>query len=189
MANKALSTKHQVQFFMVPEISHRCPSCGASVRNRDALFCPECGKPLSAKPKTLEASDSPDSSTRSEAGEIVEAPPASSANEAPAPARTESIEAATTPSAATGTKDDSSVPATHRRGDKTRERLHRASEVARGVGRGVIEEPAKRVEKIRQASTVVIEEASYDPSLRFVLVALGLFVVFVVLLVLSKVMG
>ena len=38
-------------------------------------------------------------------------------------------------------------------------------------------------------STVVIEEATYDPSLRFVLVALGLFVVFVVLLVLSKVMG
>ena len=55
--------------------------------------------------------------------------------------------------------------------------------------RGVIEEPAKRVGQIRQASTVVIEEASYDPSLRFVLVALGLFVLFVVLLVLSKVMG
>ena len=86
-------------------------------------------------------------------------------------------------------KDDSSVPPAHRRGEKTRERLHRASEVARGVGRGVIEEPVKRVEKIRQASTVVIEEASYDPSLRFVLVALGLFVVFVILLVLSKVMG
>ena len=53
----------------------------------------------------------------------------------------------------------------------------------------MIEEPAKRVEKIRHASTHVIEEASYDPSLRFVLVALGLFVVFVILLVLSKVMG
>ncbi|MFZ0747850.1 MAG: zinc-ribbon domain-containing protein [Pyrinomonadaceae bacterium] len=174
---------------MVPEISHRCPSCGASVRDRGALFCPECGKPLSAKPKAREASDSPDSSTKPEAGEIVEVPPASSVNEAPAPAATESVEAATTSSAATDMKDDLSVPPAHRRGEKTRERLHRASEVARGVGRGVIEEPAKRVEKIRQASTVVIEEASYDPSLRFVLVALGLFVVFVVLLVLSKVMG
>lgn len=170
---------------MVPEISHRCPSCGASVRDRGALFCPECGKPLSGKPKAGEASESPDSSTKPEAGEIVEVSPASSVNEPPAPARTESIEAAATSSAATDMKDDSSVPPTHRRGEKTRERLHRASEVARGV----IEEPAKRVEKIRQASTVVIEEASYDPSLRFVLVALGLFVVFVVLLVLSKVMG
>jgi len=77
------------------------------------------------------------------------------------------------------------VEAPHRRGEKARERLHRASEVARGV----IEQPAKRVEKIRQVSSVVIEEASYDPSLRFVLVALGLFVLFIILLVLSKVMG
>lgn len=174
---------------MTPEISHRCPSCGVSVRDRDALFCPECGKPLSAKPKTTEASDPPDSSTQPEAGEIVEVSPASSVNEAPSPPGTESIQAATTSSAATDVKDDPSVPPAHRRGEKTRERLHRASEVARGVGRGVIEEPVKRVEKIRQASTVVIEEASYDPSLRFVLVALGLFVVFIVLLVLSKVMG
>lgn len=73
--------------------------------------------------------------------------------------------------------------------DKTRETLHRASAVASAAARGVIEEPVKRVERIRHASTHVIEEASYDPSLRFVLVALGLFVVFLILLVLSKVMG
>ena len=171
---------------MTPEISHRCPSCGVSVRDRDALFCPECGKPLSAKPKTTEAGDSPDSSTKPEAGEIVEVSRASSVDEAPA------VNDPTAPANATAAvnpQDDANAQPAHRRGEKTRERLHRASEVARGVGRGVIEEPAKRVEKIRQASTVVIEEASYDPSLRFVLVALGLFVVFVVLLVLSKVMG
>lgn len=184
---------------MVPEISHRCPSCGASVRDGDALFCPECGKPLSAKPK---ASDSSDTSIKAEAGEIVEvsrassAYDASSADEASMPAISEPPEpdAAAPLEAASATpvanpKDDVSSQPAHRRGEKTRERLHRASEVARGVGRGVIEEPAKRVEKIRHASNVVIEEASYDPSLRFVLVALGLFVVFVVLLVLSKVMG
>jgi hypothetical protein len=45
------------------------------------------------------------------------------------------------------------------------------------------------VEKIHQVSSVMLEEAHYDPSLRFVLVALGLFVLFVILLVLSKVMG
>lgn len=180
---------------MVPEISNRCPSCGASVRDRDALFCPECGKPLSAKPKTTQAGDSPDTLRKPEAGEIVEVSRASSEDEAPAindptePDTAEPIEAATATSAEATTKGDVNSQPAHRRGEKTRERLHRASEVARGVGRGVIEEPAKRVEKIRQASTVVIEEASYDPSLRFVLVALGLFVVFVVLLVLSKVMG
>ncbi len=47
----------------------------------------------------------------------------------------------------------------------------------------------KRVEKIHHVSSAMIEEAHYDPSLRFVLVALGLFLVFVVLLILSKVMG
>jgi len=172
---------------MTPEISHRCPSCGATVRDHDALFCPECGKPLSAKPKTPEASDSADTSMKPEVGEIVEVSRASSVDEAPA------INGPTEPpnavAAAVNTQDEASAQPAHRRGDKTRERLHRASDIARGVGRGVIEEPAKRVEKIRQASTVVIEEASYDPSLRFVLVALGLFVLFVVLLVLSKVMG
>ena len=182
--------------FMQPEISHRCPSCGASVRDRAALFCPECGKPLSAKPKRTESSNSPDASMKPEAGEIVEVSRAASGDEASmatvseptAPDTAEPPEAATaTPAVAT--KDDVSSQSAHRRGDKTRERLHRASDIARGVGRGVIEEPAKRVEKIRQASTVVIEEASYDPSLRFVLVALGLFVVFIILLVLSKVMG
>ena len=188
---------------MVPEISHRCPSCGVAVRDRDALFCPECGTSLSAKPKTTEASDSPDTLRKPEAGEIVEVSRASSAGDASSvdeasvstisepsePDTAEPLEAATATAAAVNTQDDASAQPAHRRGEKTRERLHRASDIARGVGRGVIEEPAKRVEKIRQASTVVIEEASYDPSLRFVLVALGLFVLFVVLLVLSKVMG
>ena len=33
---------------MVPEISHRCSACGASIRDfgERALFCPECGQPL-----------------------------------------------------------------------------------------------------------------------------------------------
>lgn len=171
---------------MLPEISHRCPSCGAATRDSDALFCAECGKPLSAKPKERAAGDSPDSSTKTEPGEIVVAGPASPGDEATTPPVKEPTESAT---AAASARDDTSTPPGHRRGEKTRERLHRASEVARGVTRGVIEEPAKRVEKIRQASTVVIEEASYDPSLRFVLVALVLFIVFLVLLVLSKVMG
>ena len=65
------------------------------------------------------------------------------------------------------------------------EKLQRASMAARDA----LEENVKRVEKIRQVSSVVLEEASYDPSLRFVLVAAALFVLFVVLLVLSKVMG
>src|SRR6185503_4663647 len=184
---------------MTPEISHRCPSCGAAVREADALFCHECGRPVSLKIKNSEAA---------EAGEVsatakVDEPPAEAAEADPIESpQTEPTPDSEAPTAVPnvdrelGAKakvpakvNDSEAPPAARRGDKTRERLHRAGEVARGVTRGVIEEPAKRVEKIRHVSTVVIEEASYDPSLRFVLVALGLFVVSIVLLVLSKVMG
>jgi len=69
--------------------------------------------------------------------------------------------------------------------ERTRAGLQRASSVARGA----FEDNVKRVEKIHHVSTTMIEEAHYDSSLRFVLVAFGLFVIFVVLLVLSKVMG
>jgi hypothetical protein len=84
-------------------------------------------------------------------------------------------------------KSDQSTEAGARPGtrERTRERLHRASSVARGA----LEDNVKRVEKLHDFSTAMLEEATYDPSLRFVLVALGLFVVFVILLILSKVMG
>ena len=157
---------------MHPEISHRCPSCGAAVRERDALFCPECGKALKDPPATA----------ASEPNKIVEnaatAAPESETPKISAPSQV-------------GTSQVEITPSNHpqRIAEKTRETLHRASVVASAAARGVIEEPVKRVERIRHASTHVIEEASYDPSLRFVLVALGLFVVFLILLVLSKVMG
>ena len=43
------------------------------------------------------------------------------------------------------------------------------------------------VEKLRKASTVVISSANYDPSARFILIAAILFIVFLVILILSKV--
>jgi predicted RNA-binding Zn-ribbon protein involved in translation (DUF1610 family) len=46
-----------------------------------------------------------------------------------------------------------------------------------------------RVEKIRHVSSIVIDQAAYDPSLRFLLVAVVLFVLFIVLVILSKVIG
>jgi uncharacterized OB-fold protein len=191
-ATSAVKSKYEAQstkysFFMVPEISHRCPSCGASVRDRDALFCPECGKPLSEKSSEPKPSEAVESLTTSPEPEEDEAPGLTPDAEVDEPSS--SVPPAIAETSAASVNTDEPVAAVHRRGEKTRERLHRASDIARGVGRGVIEEPAKRVEKIRHASNVVIEEASYDPSLRFVLVALGLFVVFVILLILSKVMG
>jgi hypothetical protein len=138
------------------------------VREREALFCPECGAALKDTSPAPAAAE-PDGIVQNEitATDEPAKPPVSE------PAKVEATTAG--PS--------------HRIAGKTRETLHRASAVASAAARGVIEEPVKRVEKIRHASTHVIEEASYDPSLRFVLVALGLFVVFLILLVLSKVMG
>ena len=52
-----------------------------------------------------------------------------------------------------------------------------------------ISEHSSRLEKIKHVSSVMIDQAAYDPSLRFLLVAAALFVVFIVVLILSKVIG
>ena len=58
---------------------------------------------------------------------------------------------------------------------------------ARPPARELIDEDGlNRVERFRQMSTAVIDEAAYDPSLRFLLVAAVLFVLFLVLLLLSE---
>jgi uncharacterized OB-fold protein len=46
-----------------------------------------------------------------------------------------------------------------------------------------------RVERFRKVSSVVIDQAAYDPSLRFLLVAAVFFILFIVLLIVSKVIG
>jgi hypothetical protein len=142
----------------MPEISHRCSSCGASVRE-PAMFCPDCGKPLS-KPA---GQPEPQIVAEASAPEIVKAPADKSVAKI---SQTEPVSKA-------GTYE------------KAREGLHRASTATRGA----LADNVKRVDKIRHVSSVVLEEATYDPSLRFVLVALAIFVVFLVLLLLSKVMG
>jgi predicted nucleic acid-binding Zn-ribbon protein len=144
---------------MQPEISHRCASCGASMRE-PAMFCPDCGKPLSQP-----------------AGKPEPQP----ATEAPAPA------VANVTAKDTGQKLDPPADPVSKAGTygKARDSLHRASTATREA----LADNVKRVERIRHVSSVVLGEATYDPSLRFVLVALGIFVVFLVLLLLSKVMG
>ena len=46
-----------------------------------------------------------------------------------------------------------------------------------------------QVEKLRHVSSVVIDQAAYDPSLRFLLVAAAMFLRVLVLLIMSKVIG
>ena len=47
----------------------------------------------------------------------------------------------------------------------------------------------QRGQKLREMSSVVLDEASYDPSLRFVLVAAALFILFLVIVLLNKFIG
>jgi predicted RNA-binding Zn-ribbon protein involved in translation (DUF1610 family) len=182
---------------MLPEISRRCSSCGASIREPDALFCPECGQVLTNKTETTQpetASVSPgDDHYDGRLGRYQETVERSGADQtAPvaSPSLQEGKPAVTATAASSETKavtSDAGQPIVYTgpKHEKTRERLHRASSMARGV----IGDEVKRVERIRHVSSAMIEGATYDPSLRFVLVALGIFIVFVILLVLSKVMG
>jgi hypothetical protein len=208
---------------MQPEISHRCVSCGAALRE-PAMFCPECGKPLAVAAETSPAAapdsiaetpgpNGPDPSTTTDE-QVESAPPVTeaavvpaedaavnsegprgslteSAGNAPGPAREmshEFEESEPDPKSNELEKDDSDVESKAGARGKTRERLHRAGSAASSVARHALDDNVKRVEKIHHVSTAMFEEATYDPSLRFVLVALGLFLVFVILLVLSKVM-
>ena len=192
---------------MQPEISHRCESCGVSIREQ-AMFCPECGQALTQpsantkphrdeeKPKPADMSREMLLETANAATDIfntadkpsaiapLETPNVSTGHQpgtAVEPAKTEAGGPAMNPSAAAVSK--------HGTYEKARDRMHRASTATRGALADNVKRVDKSVDKIRHVSTAMFEEASYDPSLRFVLVALGLFVVFLVLLLLSKVMG
>jgi hypothetical protein len=164
---------------MQPEISTRCSSCGAAVR-APAIFCPECGKPMTPASRPAE----PPAAAEIPVPALTPATQAEQAQSTPETARL-SGPAADGETTANKTDKPAEPAPPHGARERTRERLQRASSVARGA----LEDNVKRVEKIHHVSTAMIEEAHYDSSLRFVLVALGLFVVFIILLVLSKVMG
>ena len=123
-----------------PEIARRCTACGISVRE-SAVFCPQCGNPISQATTVTAVSDT-----------IIDTAPTEALK--PDLAATQPLSAVVPPSP-------------------------KASED--GV--------RARVEKFRKVSSVMIDQAAYDPSLRFLLVAAALFLLFLVLLIFSKVIG
>jgi hypothetical protein len=60
---------------------------------------------------------------------------------------------------------------------------------AASVGASMGENLRPRVEKLREASTVVFDEASDDPGLRFVIIAALLFLLFLFILLFSYILG
>jgi hypothetical protein len=153
-----------------PEIDRRCVVCGASVRPT-ALFCPQCGQPISKQTDSTDGGKTPDLSETQplravpEVGETL-------------PLRTIQDLSETQPLTALPPAVVSTTPVQNKPKPK-RPTVARLAE----------EDPKGPVGRLRKASSVVIDQAAYDPSIRFLLVAAVLFLLFVVLLVLSKVMG
>jgi len=171
-----------------PEIARRCPVCGASIREA-AFFCPQCGEELAQqKPEespTTSVITTPltELSPAQDETKPEDQPPPSEAEEPaamtgaskPTPDATKPIQETTT----------SKTPPGKAPAGKVRNKIQRATTLARDVEGDVLH----RVQKVRQISSVVLDEAGYDPSLRFVLVAAALFLLFLLVLVLNKLIG
>jgi len=163
-----------------PEIARRCPVCGASIREA-AAFCPQCGAELAQR--NLEEKPTTSVTTTplvnlSTSGD--EADPEGHRAE-PDEDKPEPIEGAAAPTQRTPAgKVPGKAPA-----GKVRNKIQRATTLAKDVEGDVIH----RVQKVRQISSVVLDEAGYDPSLRFVLVAAALFLLFLLVLLLNKLIG
>ena len=184
---------------MEPEISRRCPACGAAVRLR-STFCPNCGRPTSnvAAVNTSAVTEAPpgrEPEEEDESANFVNSPDAVSAPPPPL---------------AVVDEPDSGSPGerAHLADGETDQRrarvvtfieqgaspggavARRKRQRVRTAAREAVEENLlPRVEKLRQASNVVLDEAAYDPSLRFILIALALFVIFLLILFASKILG
>ena len=165
-----------------PEIARRCPQCGASIRER-AFFCPQCGRPLLQNEE-----DEPEALSAVRASEVDASEQArATTNKAKTDSSSDLDDEPGTHSSERGVHgSERGVQGSERGAHPTRDRIHRATTRARDV---IEEDVMPSVQRIRKISTEVLDEAAYDPSLRFVLIAGALFLLFLLLLLLSKWVG
>jgi predicted RNA-binding Zn-ribbon protein involved in translation (DUF1610 family) len=188
-----------------PEIARRCPSCGASIRDL-AIFCPQCGKQLSQqKAETVQSSTSVVTAPLVDVPS-ADVPSAKDSSNASEPTRGTvqsggAVQSGKEPFETISEKrkdpklrdpnlkniaGQTQKPADGRAAaGASRARIHRATTLARDVEGDVIH----RVQKLRDISTVVLDEAAYDPSLRFLLVAAFMFLIFLAIVLLNKFIG
>ena len=196
-----------------PEIDRRCSTCGATVRQQ-AAFCPQCGQMLERRDSPQEAEeidqtediDQGDGVRANEDGQGAANEPAIKApivdwpeetegtvtesshatlHDDPNSYKTQPLIAST--SLSNATVADLQETNFRRPGDAPprTEATPRSDSRPRSKENQVL----ARVDKIRKVSSVMIDQAAYDPSLRFLLVAGALFVVFLILMIWSKVLG
>jgi hypothetical protein len=165
--------KSEIPTMLEPEIARRCLSCGVSIRVR-ASFCPQCGKKLTPKPDASKGKDAGAATPGSAIGGLT-ADASSAAATKPLKSEKTTVPppaVSSSPSAPRKQPMQATVGMVHHAGPPSREALE--------------DDGLHRVEKFRQISSAVIDEATYDPSLRFVLIAVVLFVLFLFLLLLSE---
>ena len=175
-----------------PEIARRCPTCGASIREV-ALFCPQCGNPqpprpgrAAAEPETTSKTTAPleskkdESSQKSMSDTIAIQRPEDNMPKVPDEARSMSDTMVIERPERT-----TKAPLSQGVRGAVGARIQRATTLARDVEGDVIH----RVQKVREVSSVVLDEAGNDPGLRFVLVAVIVFVLFLVIVLLNKVIA
>jgi predicted RNA-binding Zn-ribbon protein involved in translation (DUF1610 family) len=168
---------------MEPEIARRCSGCGAAVRG-GAQFCPECGKAVKSRAadadNTGNMSETPASKKADDGREtpsITTSQSSSVAETAASVAAVQEIPAAPVAGEERPHVVAATTPLTQEA--EERSRRQRMATTSRASVEGKV---APRVERLRQASNVMLEEASSDPGLRFVLITIVIFILSLLLL-------
>jgi hypothetical protein len=184
-----------------------CPQCGTPINSdeTDSALPVEASQPLPIPEERTPEKPATDTVMVSDTAAVVDDTAsmqrlANESNVQAEGATAQAENAAATVAAATGdlaatsdgtTTGDGTTTSDSRATDDSRAtgagptRRHRVKVAALDAVEGKI---APRVEKLRQASTVVLDEAADDPGLRFVLVAGVLFLLSLVLLLLSQIL-
>jgi hypothetical protein len=176
----------------LPEISRRCLACGAAVRP-GARFCPQCGYNLVAEGAVEAARETPPAESVAEVRDT--APPwaaEETARDEPRPLRAtrdvETFDGRATPTTRE-TSAPAPVPATRETAARTFDDggLRETADAGRSrrAAARVRETVMPRVEKMREEALVVLDETPDDSGLRFVLIAVVLFGLFLLFLLLS----
>ena len=197
-----------------PEIDRRCLSCGASVR-QVAAFCPQCGQSLEKREPasaTVTQVQLPDDAATVDESQLDEQPnsetaPTIWAPALPEPAIVRQEDGNAEPSAATVAETRPLIRDEARHLLETQPLITNtalSNQTVADIPSPVVRLPGDapprdardhahhlggRVDRIRKVSSVMIDQAAYDPSFRFLLVAAVLFIMFLVLMLLSKVLG
>ena len=173
-----------------PEISRRCKACGAAVR-ANVSFCPQCGEKMQ-RTITSASSATPYGESPPKTSSVAEEKPQQSPA---APQRSKlSVFKRGDSLPVEETFSDEDLAAQNSRSaknDKVDLAARDGEERSTPSPRAVIVEkyPRPRSAHVRAKSTVVIDEASDNPGFRFVVISVLFFILFLLLLVLSNLLG